>query len=273
MIEDQYLELLSDVLQSGEERSDRTGTGTIGVFSPPILTHEFISDGNGGYSFPLFTSKRVPIRSVIAETLWFMQGRFDLESLRADGCIWWDDWERSDGTLGRVYGAQLRHWKSGNGEVDQLQTIIDTINTDPTSRRMVATMWNPAELNDMALPPCHGALIQFYVSCGNYLSLTVNIRSSDLFLGLPTNIPSYALVLLMVAKVTGLRPDRVNYVLGDAHIYKNHIDAVHTQLGRTSGFAPTITVDEVSTIKDFRLEHFTISNYNPAPSIKAPISV
>lgn len=270
--ESSYRFLLTHVLANGEDRMDRTGVGIRSMFAPPPMKFYLHND-----RFPLLTSKKVPWKSVLAETLWFAQGRNDLESLRADGCTWWDSWEKADGTIGPGYGEALRHWTNRYGvEVDQLSRIIKSLKEDPNSRRHVMTMWNAGEIDDMALPPCHGALIQFYVGRGGTsLSCQVNIRSSDMFLGLPTNIAGYALLTRMVAHVTGYKANSLTVVLGDAHIYSNHKDAVEELLSR-DGYPeqPTLTID--SSVKDIDLmrpEHFTLNNYNPLPAIKAPVAV
>lgn len=234
------------------------------------------------YGFPLLHTKFVPFKSILAETLWFLQGRTDLESLRADGCTWWDEWALPDDTVGRAYGAQMRHWKKPDGtEQDQLDWVINEIKANPNSRRLVMTMWNAGELDDMALPPCHGALIQFYVRKGKQrvpkLDLMVYIRSSDMFLGLPTNIPSYSLVQRMVAQVTDLEVGELTIQLGDAHIYLNHEEQVRTLLSRwedTLPAGPTLEIDpSVKNIDDFRMEHFTLRNYHPMGRLPAPVAV
>lgn len=265
-----YLELVKEVLDYGERREDRTGVGVLSSF----YTEPLVFNLGGVLGFPLLTTKKMPWKSIRAETLWFAQGRFDLESLRADGCSWWDDWEREDGTLGRIYGAQLRHWQRPDGtEYDQLAAVIDEIKTNPNSRRLVMTNWNAGELDDMALPPCHGALIQFYVDERGRLELKVNIRSSDLFLGLPTNIASYALLDYMVAEVVGLRPGALTVILGDAHIYLNHIDAVSEQLTRTPKRQPKLELVHRDNIDDFTMDDFILTDYFPKTAIKAPIAV
>lgn len=264
----QYLSLLSRTLDLGTDREDRTGVGVRSLFAPPSLT--FL---NVDQEFPLLTTKKMAWKSILAETLWFLQGRSDLESLRADGCTWWDDWEKEDGTLGPVYGKQLRHWQKPDGtEHDQLAWIIDEIKANPTSRRLVATMWNAGELEEMALPPCHGALMQFYVD-GNFLDLHVNIRSSDLFLGLPTNIASYSLVLLILARETELKGRNLIVTLGDAHIYNNHMEAVRTQIRRKPSPLPQVAISGVESLDDLRPDNFHLIDYNPQDKITAPIAV
>lgn len=279
--ESQYLALVELIRNNGEPRPDRTGTGVASVFSPaPIRVPLQYREGSNSVLFPLLETKRVPWKSVVAETLWFLQGRTDLESLREDGCTWWDEWELPDGTIGRGYGHQLRYWENRKGEVtDQLSDLIDGLKNDPYSRRHVMTMWNPGELDEMALPPCHGVYIQFY-SSGNALDCYVQIRSSDVFLGLPTNIPSYALVLSLVAQVSGHTPRQLTVALGDAHIYNNHVEQVDTMLGRreevskrTSDF-PRLFIDpSVKNIDDFRMYHFEVEGYHPLPTIPAPVAV
>lgn len=268
--EQKYLTLMADVAMFGDRREDRTRVGTSSIFSPAPLEF-YIRD-----TFPLITTKKMAWKSIVAETLWFTQGRYDLESLRADGCTWWDPWEKEDGTLGPVYGKQLRHWTRPDGsEFDQLAWIINEIKTNPTSRRLVATMWNPGELDEMALPACHGALIQFYATTkSNELDLTVNIRSSDMFLGLPTNIASYALLLRMVAQVTTRVPGYLKVILGDAHVYNNHMNQVWQQVGREPYPFPTLEIDPtITNIDDFRPEHFTLSDYLHHPHISGRVAV
>lgn len=264
-----YIEMVEDIFTHGKVRGDRTGTGTMSMFSPGSLRFENVEE-----KFPLFTTKKMAWKSILAETLWWAQGRFDLEYLRAGGCSWWDPWERDDHTLGRVYGAQMRHWRTPEGvEVDQLAWVINEIQTNPESRRLVMTMWNAGELDNMALPPCHGALIQFYVTDG-VLDLAVNIRSSDVFLGLPTNVAGYALLLKMVAHETYMAAGDLVVHLGDAHIYLNHMDAVTQLLKRRPTQEPNVDINHnVSSVDAMTTKDFTLSNYNPQESIKAPISV
>ena len=265
-----YIEMVEDIFTHGEKRGDRTGTGTTSLFSPGSLRFPDVNS-----RFPLFTTKKMAWKSILAETLWWAQGRFDLESLRADGCSWWDPWEREDGTLGFVYGKQLRHWTRPDGtEHDQLKWVINEIQTNPESRRLVMTMWNAGELDNMALPPCHGALIQFYVRDQGTLDLAVNIRSSDVFLGLPTNVAGYALLLKMVAHETNMVAGDLVVHLGDAHIYLNHMDAVTELLKRSPTQEPNVDIDyNVYSVDSMNTKDFTLSNYNPQGPIKAPISV
>lgn len=265
-----YIEMVEDIFTHGEKRGDRTGTGTTSLFSPGSLRFPDVNS-----RFPLFTTKKMAWKSILAETLWWAQGRFDLESLRADGCSWWDPWERDDHTLGRVYGAQLRHWKKADGgEMDQLKWVINEIQTNPESRRLVMTMWNAGELDNMALPPCHGALIQLYVQDQGRLDLAVNIRSSDVFLGLPTNVAGYALLLKMIAHETNMVAGDLVVHLGDAHIYLNHMDAVTELLKRSPYEEPFVGIkNTVIKIDDMVPEDFTLTLYSPQGPIKAPISV
>ena len=274
-----YLKIVSEVLNYGHLRDDRTGVGTKGVFDVNFKAQDI------GNNFPLLLTKTMAWKSIIAETLWFLQGRSDLESLRADGCKWWDDWEKEDGTLGPVYGKQLRHWQAPDGrEIDQVEELLHNLEIDPFSRRHILTMWNPADLQDMALPPCHGVMIQFYFDAGkNRLNLKMNMRSSDLFLGLPTNVPSYALILLLVCRHLGMIPGDLSISLGDAHIYQNHFPAVEEQLDRwpslygstMSGPFPTVsfTKDAPYDLNLIRPEHIVLNNYNPMGRISAPVAV
>lgn len=265
-----YLDLMETILLDGEHRSDRTGVGTTSIFAPSPL--KFFQVGR---AFPLMTTKKMAWKSILAETLWWAQGRYDLESLRADGCTWWDEWEKEDGTLGPVYGYSLRHFPKPDGtEFDQLQWIVNEIKTNPESRRLVATMWNPGVLDEVALPACHGALIQFYVSNINTLHLNVNIRSSDTFLGLPTNIAGYALFLRMVAQVTNLHAGDLTVYFGDAHVYSNHVNQVKEQISRSPYTFPEVEMDTtVRNIDDFKMEHFKLVGYNHHPSIKGKVAV
>lgn len=264
-----YIEMVEDILTKGEVRGDRTGTGTRSLFSPGSLRFTNVEE-----KFPLFTTKKMAWKSILAETLWWAQGRFDLESLRADGCSWWDPWERDDHTLGRVYGAQLRHWKKADGgEMDQLKWVINEILTNPESRRLVMTMWNAGELDNMALPPCHGALIQGYTRQGTHIDLAVNIRSSDVFLGLPTNVAGYALLLKIIARETDLIAGDLVVHLGDAHIYSNHMEAVSELLKRTPSQEPTVHIDGGVTLDHLRPNHFHLKEYYPQSRIRAEISV
>lgn len=271
--EREYLVLMDSIRASGDPKEDRTGVGTFSKFMPPPLKFRDVDT-----YFPLMTTKKMAWKSILAETLWFVQGRTDLASLRADGCTWWDEWALEDDSIGRGYGAQLRHWLRPDGtEFDQLAWVINEIKTNPRSRRLVMTMWNAGELDNMALPPCHGALIQFYAwekGDRKMLDLMVHIRSSDTFLGLPTNIAGYALLLKMVGHVTGREADTLTVSLGDAHVYKNHVDAVRTQAEREPFTFPELVIDpSVRDIDDFRPEHFELKHYQFHPKISAPIAV
>ena len=263
-----YRKVLELVYHSGLSKSDRTNTGTRSIFSPPPMKF------NLQYWFPLLTSKRVPWKSLVAETLWYLQGRNDLKSLRDDGCTWWDEWELEDGTIGKGYGYQLRHWTCTDGtEFDQLNWIINEIKTNPDSRRLLWTNWNAGEVDEMALPPCHGVVSQFYVQPDGVLDLAMYQRSGDMFLGVPTNISMYSLICHIVAAVTGLKPGTLTLTLGDAHIYNNHITQVEEFLGRSPRTPPTLTVDALDSVDAYRPENIHLEGYNPLPSIKAPVAV
>ncbi|MDH3425114.1 MAG: thymidylate synthase [Acidimicrobiia bacterium] len=262
-----YLDLLSDVLNSGTERMDRTGTGTRSVFGRQ--TRYDLADG-----FPLVTTKKVHTKSIIHELLWFLAGDSNVRYLQDNGVSIWDAWaDPVTGDLGPVYGVQWRSWATPSGEtVDQIARVIDGIRTDPYSRRHVVSAWNVAELEKMALPPCH-LLFQFYVD-GDRLSLQLYQRSADLFLGVPFNIASYSLLLMMVAQVTGLRPGDFVHTLADTHIYSNHFDQVTEQLSRDPKPLPEMVLNpDVTDIFDFRYEDFTVVNYDPHPAIKGMVAV
>jgi len=263
----QYLSLLQDVLVNGESRQDRTGTGTVGVFGRQVRYD--LADG-----FPLVTTKKVHLRSIVHELLWFIAGDSNVGYLQDNGVKIWDDWaDQETGDLGPIYGVQWRSWPTRDGStVDQLTKVIDQIRTEPMSRRMIVSAWNVSELDDMALPPCH-TLFQFHVS-GDRLNLQLYQRSADLFLGVPFNIASYALLLAMVAQVTGLRAGEFVHTLGDAHIYVNHVDQVHEQLRRKPMPLPQLKLNtDVNDISDFVYDDLAIEGYDPHPAIRAPISV
>ena len=262
----QYLDLLHRVLDEGVAKDDRTGTGTRSVFG-----HQMRFDLSAG--FPLVTTKKVHTRSVFAELLWFLRGDTNVKWLQERGVTIWDEWADENGNLGPVYGYQWRHWRTPDGrEIDQIQDVIKNLTTKPDSRRHIVSAWNPADVDKMALPPCH-ALFQFYVANGR-LSCQMYQRSADLFLGVPFNIASYAALTLMVAQVTDLKPGEFVLTLGDAHIYLNHLDQVREQLTRSPRAFPKLKLNPaVKELLDFRYEDFTLEGYDPHPAIKAPIAV
>jgi thymidylate synthase len=262
----QYLDLLQHVMDNGAIKGDRTGTGTKSVFGYQMRFN--LADG-----FPLLTTKKLHLKSIIYELLWFLRGDTNVKYLQEHGVSIWNEWADPDGELGHIYGHQWRSWEGYDGKaIDQISEAIHTIKTDPDSRRIIVSAWNVADLQSMNLPPCH-ALFQFYVANGT-LSLQLYQRSADLFLGVPFNIASYALLLMMVAQVTGLKAGEFVHTLGDAHIYSNHFDQVREQLSRTPRQLPTMTINpDVKSIFDFSFEDFELSGYNPWPHIKAPVAV
>jgi thymidylate synthase len=265
----QYHELLRLVLDRGVERTDRTGTGTLSVFGAQTR-FDLRPDGPG---FPLLTTKKLHLKSIVYELLWFLRGDTNIRYLNEHGVTIWDEWANHHGDLGRVYGAQWRDWRGGNGvRVDQIEKVIAQIKSNPDSRRLIVSAWNPAEIESMALPPCH-VLFQFYVSEGA-LSCQLYQRSADLFLGVPFNIASYSLLTLMVAQVCDLTPGDFVHTFGDLHLYLNHIDQAREQLTRECRALPRMRINPaVKNIGDFRFEDFELLGYDPHPSIKAAISV
>lgn len=262
-----YLELLKYVLENGEQRTDRTGVGTIGVFGAQARY-------DLSQSFPLLTTKKVHLKSIIHELLWFLKGDTNVRYLQDNQVTIWNEWADENGNLGRVYGAQWTDWRKPNGSsINQIKQVIDQIKRDPTSRRHLVVAWNPGEIDQMALPPCH-ALFQFYVNNNQELSCQLYQRSADIFLGVPFNIASYAILTMMVAQVCGLKPNEFIHTFGDLHIYSNHIEQVHTQLSRTPLPPPLMKLNpEIKNIEDFKYEDFELLNYNSHPPIKAPIAV
>ena len=264
--EQQYLDLLAEVLARGALKSDRTGTGTRSVFGRQM---RFALAG----SFPLLTTKKLHLKSIVYELLWFLRGDTNVRWLQEHGVSIWDEWADANGELGPVYGYQWRHWRTPDGrEIDQLRQVVEQIRARPDSRRHLVTAWNPADVDKMALPPCH-ALFQFYVAEGR-LSCQMYQRSADLFLGVPFNIASYALLTLMVAQATALEPGEFVLTLGDAHLYLNHLEQAREQIGRTPRAFPRMRLNPgVTDVFGFRYEDFTLEGYDPHPAIKAPIAV
>jgi thymidylate synthase len=261
-----YLELLRHVLEHGTRKEDRTGTGTLSVFGYQMRF-------DLAERFPLLTTKKIHTKSVIHELLWFLQGSTNVEYLRANGVTIWDEWADAKGDLGPIYGAQWRSWPAPDGRhIDQIADVLQQIRKNPHSRRLLVTSWNPADIPKMALAPCH-ALFQFYVADGK-LSCQLYQRSADIFLGVPFNIASYALLTLMVAQVTGFKPGEFVHTLGDAHLYLNHLDQARLQLTRTPQTLPVMRLNPaVKDLFGFRYEDFTVEGYDPAPAIRAPIAV
>ncbi|MDP4187733.1 MAG: thymidylate synthase [Bacteroidota bacterium] len=262
----QYLDLLDHVIKHGVEKSDRTGTGTLSVFGYQMRFN--LQEG-----FPLLTTKKVHLKSIIYELLWFLNGDTNIKYLKDHGVSIWDEWADSKGELGPIYGYQWRSWPTPEGgHIDQISKLVENIKNHPDSRRLLVSAWNPAEVDKMALPPCH-VLFQFYVA-NNKLSCQLYQRSADIFLGVPFNIASYALLTKMLAQVTGLEAGDFVHTLGDAHIYLNHIEQVKLQLSRTPRPLPAMKINpERKNIFDFCYEDFKLENYNPYPGIKAPIAV
>jgi thymidylate synthase len=262
----QYLELMERIFAEGVEKHDRTGTGTRSVFG-----HQMRFDLADG--FPLVTTKQLHVKSIVHELLWFLAGDTNIKYLKDHGVSIWDEWADEKGDLGPVYGHQWRSWPARDGgTIDQIANLVQMIRRNPDSRRLIVTAWNPADVDRMALPPCH-CLFQFYVAQGR-LSCQLYQRSADVFLGVPFNIASYALLTLMIAQVTGLKPGDFVHTLGDAHLYSNHFEQAHLQLSRSPKPLPTMRLNPaVNDLFAFRYEDFTLEGYAPHPSIKAPVAV
>jgi thymidylate synthase len=265
-VDDTYLTLVRHVLEHGVNKSDRTGTGTRSVFGYQMRFP--LSE-----SFPLLTTKKLHLRSIIHELLWFLMGDTNIAYLRDNKVTIWDEWADAEGNLGPVYGYQWRSWPTPDGKhIDQIREVIAQIKSNPDSRRMIVSAWNVADIPKMALAPCH-AFFQFYVADGK-LSCQLYQRSADIFLGVPFNIASYALLTMMVAQVCGLKPGEFVHTLGDAHLYSNHLDQAREQLTRQPRAAPVMRLNaDVTDILDFKFEDFTLEGYDPHPAIKAPIAV
>jgi thymidylate synthase len=261
-----YLDFLQYILDNGVEKLDRTGTGTRSIFG-----YQMRFDLASG--FPLVTTKRLHVKSIVHELLWFLQGDTNVRYLQQRGVSIWDEWADENGELGPVYGRQWRSWTAADGRaIDQIRDVLELIRTDPDSRRLIVSAWNVGDLPRMALPPCH-VLFQFYVSDGR-LSCQLYQRSADAFLGVPFNIASYSLLTLMVAQVSGLRPGEFIHTFGDAHLYSNHLEQAKTQLQREPRPLPTLVLNpEVRSLFDFRYEDFRLENYDPHPRIAAPVAV
>ncbi len=261
-----YLDLLQTILAKGTPKSDRTGTGTLSIFG-----YQMRFDLAAG--FPLLTTKKLHLKSIIHELLWFLTGDTNVRYLNEAGVSIWDEWADENGDLGPVYGHQWRRWPTADGgHIDQIAHLVDQIRTNPDSRRLIVSAWNVADVAHMALPPCH-LLFQFYVAEGR-LSCQLYQRSADVFLGVPFNIASYALLTMMVAQVTGLLPGEFIHTFGDAHLYTNHLEQARTQLQRTPRALPNMRIDPtVKSLEGFRYEHFTLEDYQPYPHISAPVAV
>jgi thymidylate synthase len=262
----QYQDLMRHVLEHGHKKEDRTGTGTISVFGYQMRFN--LEDG-----FPLLTTKKVHLKSIIHELLWFLQGSTNIKYLKDNGVTIWDEWADENGNLGPVYGYQWRNWPKPDGtHIDQIAQVVEMIRKSPDSRRLIVSAWNVADVDQMKLPPCH-AFFQFYVANGK-LSCQLYQRSADIFLGVPFNIASYALLTMMVAQVCGLKAGDFVHTLGDAHIYLNHLEQTREQLSREPRALPTMRINpDVKDIFGFRFEDFSLENYDPHPAIKAPVAV
>ncbi|HEV2719997.1 MAG TPA: thymidylate synthase [Thermoanaerobaculia bacterium] len=261
-----YLDLVRDILDHGAKKSDRTGTGTLSVFGRQLRF-------DLGAGFPLLTTKKLHLRSIIYELLWFLRGDTNVRYLNENKVTIWDEWADADGELGPIYGYQWRSWPAADGRhIDQITSVIEQIRSNPDSRRHIVCAWNVADIDKMALAPCH-ALFQFYVADGR-LSCQLYQRSADVFLGVPFNIASYALLTMMVAQVCGLQPGDFVHTFGDVHLYLNHVEQAGEQLSRAPRPLPSMKLNpEIKTIFDFKFSDFTLENYDPHPAIKAPIAV
>jgi thymidylate synthase len=263
---EQYLDLLRRVRTTGVRKTDRTGTGTLSVFG-----HQMRFDLAAG--FPLVTTKKLHVKSIIHELIWFLDGDTNIAYLKQQGVRIWDEWADANGNLGPVYGKQWRSWSAPDGRtIDQIAEVVHTLKTNPDSRRMIVSAWNPADIPQMALAPCH-CLFQFYVADGK-LSCQLYQRSADIFLGVPFNIASYALLTMMMAQVAGLKPGEFVHTFGDAHLYLNHLEQADLQLSRAPSSLPTMTINpDAKDIFAFRYDDFTLSGYDPHPHIAAPVAV
>jgi len=262
----QYLDLMQHILDNGVKKEDRTGTGTLSVFGYQMRFN--LADG-----FPLVTTKKVHLKSILHELLWFLKGDTNIAYLKENGVSIWDEWADENGNLGPVYGSQWRSWPTPDGRhIDQITQVVNQLKNNPDSRRIIVSAWNVAEIENMKLPPCH-AFYQFYVAEGK-LSCQLYQRSADVFLGVPFNIASYALLVLMMAQVTGLEPGEFIWTGGDTHLYTNHLEQAQLQLTREPRQLPTMVINpDVKDIFDFKFEDFELVNYNPHPAIKAPVAV
>jgi len=262
----QYLELMRHVKTNGVRKEDRTGTGTVSVFGYQMRFN--LSEG-----YPAITTKKLHFRSIIGELLWFLKGDTNIKSLHEDGVTIWDEWADEDGNLGPIYGYQWRSWPTADGRhIDQITRILEEIRSNPTSRRLMVSAWNVGEIEKMALPPCH-SMFQFYVADGR-LSCQLYQRSADIFLGVPFNIASYSLLTLMIAQIVGLEPGDFVHTLGDAHLYRNHLEQAELQLTREPRPLPQMKINPaVTSLFDFKYEDFEVVNYDPHPGIRAPVAV
>jgi thymidylate synthase len=262
----QYHDLLERILSDGAEKHDRTGTGTLSVFG-----HQMRFNLSAG--FPMVTTKKLPFKAIVYELLWFLKGDTNVRYLQENKVTIWDEWADANGDLGPVYGAQWRSWKAPDGRsIDQISNVVEMIRKSPDSRRLIVSAWNPADVDHMALPPCH-CLFQFYVANGK-LSCQLYQRSADVFLGVPFNIASYALLTMMMAQIAGLQPGEFIHTLGDAHLYSNHLEQARLQLTRAPRALPKLHINsDVKDIFGFRFEDFTLENYDPHPHIKAEVAV